>query len=215
MFTGIIEDTGTLVGVSPFGQGRRLRIRTAIPLAEVKIGDSIAVNGACLTAERFDGDVFEVVAGAETLEKTALGHAEEGDRVHLERALKLGDRLDGHLVQGHVDGVGRVIDNHEADESWVLWLDVGDALARFVAPKGSICLDGVSLTVNEVRGTHCRINIIPHTAQVTRMAGLVPGDPINIEVDVLARYVDRILAVGRDADSDGLTLDHLQKNGFA
>lgn len=215
MFTGIVEDVGTVVRVSPEGGGRRLGIRTAMPLGEVRIGDSIAVRGACLTVERHAGDVFEVVAGQETIAATTVGGLREGSRVHLERALQLGARLDGHLVQGHVDGVGRVLRSEDARESWVLWVDVGADLAPFVATKGSITLDGVSLTVNEVDGSAARVNIIPHTARETCLAGLRPGDGVNVEVDLLARYVARLLAVrGTSASDGGLTLDFLRTHGF-
>lgn len=193
MFTGIIEDLGTVVTVQPEGRGRRLRLRTALPLAQVAVGDSIACDGTCLTVERTDGDVFEVVAGQETLDRTTWGEARPGRRVHLERAMRVDARLDGHLVQGHVDGVGRVTRSVRADESWILWIDVGRALSRYVAPKGSLCVDGVSLTVNEVQGDAARINIIPHTARVTRLATLAAGDAVNLEVDVIARYVERLL----------------------
>lgn len=196
MFTGIVEDTGSVVAVAPFGRGRRLRLRTAIPLAAVRIGDSIACDGVCLTVESVEDDVFEVVAGQETLDRTTWGEARVGRRVHLERALAVGGRLDGHLVQGHVDGVGSVSRSYDADESWILWIDVGRRLARYVAPKGSLCVDGVSLTVNEVDGTRARLNVIPHTARVTRLAGLAAGDRVNVEVDVLARYVERMLGLG-------------------
>lgn len=212
MFTGIIEDTGTVVDVRAEGFGRRLTLRTALPLAEVALGDSIACNGACLTAESFDGDTFTVVAGKETLDKTTTGTLGVGSRVHLERALRLGDRLDGHLVQGHVDGVGRIVSLDEQGESWVLWVDVGPALAPFVAVKGSLTLDGVSLTVNEVDGTTARINLIPHTVRVTRLSDLRPGDGLNVEVDVLARYVERMLAWR--AEPGGLTLARLKEQGF-
>jgi riboflavin synthase len=212
MFTGLVEDVGEIVGTAPQGDGLRLRIRTAIPLAEVAIGDSIATDGACLTAERIEGDVFEVVAGRETLALTTLADARVGRRVHLERALRLGDRLGGHLVQGHVDGVGRVTRSFAAAESWVLWIDVGPALSRYVVPKGSITLDGVSLTVNEVAGTTVRLNLIPHTTAVTRLGALRAGDGVNVETDLIARYVERLLGERAGA---GLDLDTLKRNGFA
>lgn len=203
MFTGLVEDVGEIVGVSPQGDGLRLRLRTRIPLGEVAIGDSIAVDGACLTAERLTGDVFEVVAGRETLDRTTLREARQGRKVHLERALRLGDRLGGHLVQGHVDGTGRVTRSFQASESWVLWIDVGP-LARYVVPKGSITIDGVSLTVNEVQGDTVRLNLIPHTVAVTRLGGLRVGDEVNLEADLIARYVERLLG-GHLGDSDLLS----------
>jgi riboflavin synthase len=212
MFTGLVEDIGEIVGISPQGDGMRLRIRTAIPLSEVAIGDSIATDGACLTAERLEGDVFEVVAGRETLALTTLADVRVGRRVHLERALRLGDRLGGHLVQGHVDGVGRVTRSFAASESWVLWIDVGAALSRYVVPKGSLTIDGVSLTVNEVVGTTVRLNLIPHTTSVTRLGALRAGDGVNLETDLIARYVERLLG---DRANGGLDLDTLKRHGFA
>lgn len=193
MFTGLVEDVGTIVGVRPQERGRRLVISTAIPMSEVKIGDSIAVDGVCLTAELLGQDRFEVVAGQETLARTTVGDMRPGRRVHLERAMRLGDRLGGHLVQGHVDGKGRVTRSYSAGESWVLWVDVGSALSRYVVAKGSLAVDGTSLTVNEVVGSEVRLNLIPHTATVTRLGGLRPGDEVNLEADLIAKYVERLL----------------------
>lgn len=210
MFTGLVEDVGTLVRIQPQGSGRELAIRTRLPIPEIAVGDSIAVDGACLTAERFEADTFIAVAGAETLAHTTLGDARIGRSVHLERALRLGDRLGGHLVQGHVDGTGRVTSARQERESWVMWVELDPALIRFVAPKGSITLDGVSLTVNQVDGASLRVNIVPHTARVTRLGGLRAGDRLNVEVDVLAKYVERLLA-GR---APGLTLEDLARHGF-
>jgi len=213
MFTGLVEDRGSIVQATPQGNGRRLGIRTKMPLQDVRIGDSIAVNGACLTVERVSGDIFEVVAGKETLVKTTAGSWRPGTRVHLERAMRVGDRLDGHMVQGHVDGLGRVSETRDAGESWVFWIDVGPEMARYCAPKGSICVDGVSLTVNEVDGTAVRLNIIPHTVHVTGLGDLRPGDQVNIETDVIARYLERLLE-GRAAPG-GVSMDLLRRNGFA
>lgn len=213
MFTGLIEDVGSIVGVTPQGNGARLRIRTAIPLAEVHKGDSIAVDGACLTAESWEGDTFEVVAGRETLERTSLRGVTPGRKVHLERAMKLGDRLDGHLVQGHVDGVGTVIRSYEARESWVIWVELPTELTRFVAEKGSICLDGVSLTVNEVSGATARVNIVPHTAAVTLLGARRTGDRMNVEVDVIAKYVERLLGPGAASGGGAAWLRKLGMNG--
>jgi len=210
VFTGLVEDIGTIAAIRPRGVGRALSIRTAIPLEEVSLGDSIAVNGACLTAESFDSDTFIAVAAAETLAKTTLGALRVGARVHLERAMRLGDRLDGHLVQGHVDGTGQVSSIRDQRESIVLWVGLPAELARFVAPKGSIAIDGVSLTVNEVHDTGFRVNLVPHTAAVTRLGELRSGAAVNLEVDVLAKYVDRLLGGG----AGGLTLDKLRAHGF-
>ncbi|HMV66880.1 MAG TPA: riboflavin synthase [Myxococcota bacterium] len=200
MFTGLVEDVGSLISSHPQERGRRLVIATALPLAEVRVGDSIAVDGVCLTAEAIGDGRFEAVAGQETLARTTLGDLRPGRRVHLERALRMGDRLGGHLVQGHVDGTGRVTRSYAAGETWVLWIDVGHALARYVVPKGSLAVDGTSLTVNEVEGTEVRLNLIPHTAAVTRLGGLRAGDAVNLEADLIAKYVERLLGSRAGAD---------------
>jgi riboflavin synthase len=212
MFTGLVEDTGVLRAVSPQGDGLRLTFQTRLPLAEVALGDSIACDGACLTVVGTSGDTFDVVAGAETLRLTTWGGARPGRRVHFERALALGARLGGHLVQGHIDGVGTVTASNAASESWVVWIDVGAALARYVIVKGSITLDGVSLTINEVVGTTLRVNLIPHTAGATHLVDKRPGEGVNVETDLIARYVERLL--GGFTPSEGVTLQQLQRTGF-
>lgn len=212
MFTGLVEDTGVVTSVVPRGTGIELGIRTAIPLDEVEIGASIAVNGVCLTAETLRSDVFTATAGRETLQLTTIGSLRVGDRVHLERALRVGDRLGGHLVQGHVDGTGRYLSIEQRSESWVLWLEAPPELVRYIAPKGSVTLDGVSLTVNEMSGPRFRVNIVPHTATVTALTSHRAGDGVNIEVDVLAKYVERLLG---DRAGGGLSLELLQRTGLA
>ena len=212
MFTGLVEDTGVLRAARPEGDGLRLTFQTQIPLGEVAIGDSIACDGACLTVVSMQGDTFDVVAGAETLRLTTWGAARPGRRVHFERALALGARLGGHLVQGHVDGVGTVTASHAVSESWVMWVDVGEALCKYVIVKGSITLDGVSLTVNEVRGTLIRVNLIPHTSSATHLVDKRPGEGVNVETDLIARYVERLL--GGFSPSEGVTLQQLQRTGF-
>lgn len=213
MFTGLVEDAGTIVRSSPDGGGRVLAIRTRIPLTEVAIGDSIACDGVCLTVESLDGDVFTVTCGRETLDLTTLGGSRPGDAVHLERALRLGDRLGGHWVQGHVDGLGRVVSSQQTGESRVVWIELEPSLSRYVAAKGSVCLHGVSLTVNEVDGDRFRVNLIPHTSSVTRLADRAPGQLVNVEVDILAKYVERLL--GAAQPGKGLTLQQLRDGGFA
>ena len=214
MFTGIVEDVGTVVEVRPRGNGRTLTVRTALPVggAGIGLGDSIAVMGACLTAEDLaPPDRFTVACGAETLERTTLGGLAVGGRVHLERALQVGDRLDGHMVSGHVDAVGTLVGSRKQRESLVLHVRIPDDLARYVAPKGSICLDGVSLTVNEVAGSTFRVNIVPYTTEHTRLADLQPGDRMNVEVDIIARYLERLLGGPRP----GLDRQRLVELGFA
>ncbi len=211
MFTGLVEDVGTVVSVSPRGNGRVITVRTAIALAEVGVGASIAVDGVCLTAEGFAGDTFTVTAGKETLAVTTVGRFQKGRRVNLERALRLGDRLGGHLVQGHVDGVGTVKSLRREQESLVVWIEVPKDLRRYVAVKGSVTLDGVSLTVNELSEGGFRVNLIPHTVEVTTLGDRSPGDPVNLEVDLLARYVERLLAEPGD---DALTFERLRALGY-
>lgn len=202
MFTGIVTDLGTVRDVLPIGTGptgahdMRLVIGTSPGFlrepAPAVIGASIACSGCCLTAVDLGGDWFAVDASAETLSKTTLGDLRPGSRVNLERSLRLGDELGGHLVSGHVDGVAEVLSAvpENASVRWRFRLPPG--LERFVAPKGSVAVDGVSLTVNEVDGAVFGVNIIPHTAAVTTFGTLQPGGRVNIEIDTLARYVARL-----------------------
>lgn len=212
MFTGLVEDTGRVVSTAPRGNGIELTIHTAIPLGDVAIGDSIAVDGCCLTVESTAGEQFTATAGQETLKLTTIGGIGPGSRVHLERAMRVGDRLGGHWVQGHVDGVGRLGRQSVERESTVLWFELPADLARYVAAKGSICVDGVSLTVNEIDGLRFRVNIVPHTTEVTHLGDLKAGDPVNIEVDILAKYVERLLAPGDT--HEGLTAEKLRDAGY-
>lgn len=217
MFSGIVADLGTIVSVSPRGNGSTLEIRTGFPVGGdtgIQLGDSIAHNGICLTAETLQPpDRFTVAAGKETLDCTTLGSFKAGDRIHLERALQVNDRLDGHIVSGHVDGVGSMISTTQDAESWVLWVDAPDDLARYIAKKGSITVDGVSLTVNEVSGTQFRVNIVPFTAEHTTLCQHAPGDGVNLEVDLIARYLERMLGVDNSA-AGGMTRERLEALGF-
>ena len=198
MFTGIIESIGTIARIERRGGDVRLHVDAgALGLDDVKLGDSISVSGVCLTAVEIDGAVFTVDVSTETLARTTLGALRDGDPVNLEKAMRLSDRLGGHLVAGHIDGVGRVV-SIESDARSQRWLfELPPALARYVAPKGSICIDGVSLTVNEVDGARFGVNLIPHTIDVTTFKTRRTGDAVNIEVDLLARYVEQLLARDR------------------
>jgi riboflavin synthase len=195
MFTGIVTGLGTVREVVPNGDGRDMRLVIETPwpdTASIPIGASIACSGCCLTAVEVGPDWFAANASAETLSKTVLGTWRPGSRVNLERPLRVGDELGGHIVAGHVDGVGEVLSN-EQDHGSTRWVfRVPAQLARFIAPKGSVSIDGVSLTVNEVRGPEFAVNIIPHTAAVTSFGLLKVGDPVNIEIDTVARYVARL-----------------------
>ncbi len=195
MFTGIISDVGEVRRVDDTGE-RRFEITTAYDLDTVAIGASICCAGCCLTVVEKAADWFAVEVSGETLSKTTLESWQAGTRINLERALRLGDELGGHLVSGHVDGVGRVSEMAEVGGSAVIAFDAPAALARFIAAKGSVTVDGVSLTVNGVDGTRFDVNIIPHTRNVTTLGGLAPGDTVNLEIDLLARYVARLRETG-------------------
>ena len=195
MFTGIITGLGTVRDIRPLGGGRDMRLVIATPwsnTAEIPPGASIACSGCCLTAVELGADWFAVEVSAETLSKTTLGGWAVGSRVNLERPLKVGDELGGHIVSGHVDGVAEVLAAAPENGSTRWSFRVPRALARFIAPKGSVAVDGVSLTVNEVGDDTFGVNIIPHTAAVTSFGLLRPGDRVNIEIDTLARYVARL-----------------------
>lgn len=194
MFTGIVAATGEVRAVE-FGDGDgRFRFATGeLPLAGLRIGDSIAVNGACLTATELHGDGFSADVSRETLACTTLGEFRAGDRVNLERALALGEALGGHLVTGHVDGVGTVTAFAPDGESWRLEVELPPGLRRYVAAKGSITLDGVSLTVNTVSATGCGVMLVPHTRAATIVGDYAPGTRVNVEVDLIARYLERLV----------------------
>ena len=194
MFTGIVTDLGEVRRVvRGQGQDARFEVGTHYDLSTVDIGASIAHNGVCLTVIEKGGDFYVIQASAETLSKTTLGDWQVGTRVNLERACKVGDELGGHIVSGHVDGVARVVSITRENESLRFTFEAPVELAKFVAPKGSVALDGVSLTVNEVDGRRFGINVIPHTQAVTTFGGLREGDCVNMEIDMLARYVARLL----------------------
>jgi riboflavin synthase len=195
MFTGIITDVGTIQAVEQRGD-TRIRIGTAYDTATVDLGASISCSGVCLTVVEKGEGWFAVDVSGETLSRTAGGQWSEGRTLNLERALKLGDELGGHIVTGHVDGVGRIVDLHDEGGSKRITILAGPEIAPYIAEKGSVTLDGVSLTVNSVEdradGVAIGVNIIPHTAAVTAIGSAVVGDTVNIEIDVLARYLQRM-----------------------
>jgi riboflavin synthase len=195
MFTGIVTALGTLREIRPLGGGLDMRLVIHAPwpdTASIAIGASIACSGCCLTAVELGPDWFAVDASQETLSRTTMGRWVVGGRVNLERSLKMGDELGGHLVSGHVDGVGQALSARMENASMRWEFRAPRDLARFIAEKGSVAIDGVSLTVNAVSGDTFGVNIIPHTAQVTSFGTLKPGDPVNLEIDMLARYVARL-----------------------
>ncbi len=191
MFTGIVTDIGQVRGIERRGD-MRARIGTRYDMKTVDLGASIACDGVCLTVVEKGGDWFAVDASAETLSRTNLGRWAEGTRVNLERALRVGDELGGHIVSGHVDGVAEVVEMRSEGDSTRVTLRVPADLARFIAPKGSVALNGTSLTVNEVAGSTFGINLIPHTKEVTNWGAVAVGDLVNLEIDTLARYVARL-----------------------
>lgn len=193
MFTGLVEERGTVAGVEPRPDGRRLWIRAERTLEGARAGDSVAVSGCCLTIVALRDGEFAVEAVPETLRRTTVGALAAGDAVNLERALRLDQRLGGHLVQGHVDGTAEVRSIAPEGEGKRLALDLPEPLARYVAEKGSIAIDGVSLTVASCEGTRCEIALIPHTLEVTTAGEYRPGRRVNVEVDLVARYVARLL----------------------
>ena len=196
MFTGIITDVGRVVAAEERGD-LRLRIACGYDMAGVDLGASIACSGVCLTVVDKGEDWFAVDVSRETLSRSAPGLWEEGARLNLERSLRLGDELGGHIVTGHVDGVGEVVAAEPSGDSVRITIEAPDALAPYIAGKGSIALDGASLTVNEVDGARFGLNIIPHTAAQTTLGELVPGRRVNLEIDILARYIGRMLEMRR------------------
>ena len=195
MFTGIVTGVGTVRAIRPIGQGQDMRLTIAAPwpdTAAIPLGASIACSGCCLTAVALGPDWFEVEVSGETLSKTNLGSWAPGQPLNLERSLRLGDEMGGHIVSGHVDGLGHVASVIPENGSWRVSVEVPRALARFIAAKGSVAIDGVSLTVNEVLGDRFGVNIIPHTWTATTLGHLAPGAAVHIEIDMLARYVARL-----------------------
>jgi len=198
MFSGIIADIGNITSAEDRNGGLRLSVSTkALGMNDVQLGDSIAVNGVCLTVVKKDGNIFTVDVSRETLNCT-VGLGAQGARVNLEKALRLADRLGGHLVSGHVDGVGEVLSFIDLEESWTLTLRAPQALAKYIAVKGSITINGVSLTVNEVNGAVFNVNLIPHTLLATTLKELHAGVKVNLEIDLIARYVERMMQAERD-----------------
>ncbi len=214
MFTGLVEDTGTVTALSTTSSGQRLTVRTRLPLAEVKLGDSIAVDGVCLTAVDVADDCVAFDVGPETLRVTAFAqNLRVGRRVHLERALRLSDRLGGHLVAGHVDGVGRVTGTRPQGDALFVRIAAPKAVVDLCIAKGSIAIDGVSLTLNVVDDDGFDVCLIPHTLGATHLAAMKAGDVVNLESDMIGKYVQRLLV--RGAAPSGVTWDLLQKSGFS
>ncbi len=217
MFTGIIEGFGTIEGVRPMGEGRRLAIRAGFSLDATRLGDSIAVSGACLTVVTLSGGRFEADVSPETLDRTTLGRAKSGDRVNLERALRLSDRIDGHLVSGHIDGVGVLQAKRPRGNAVIVTIGVPEVLSRHMIQKGSVAVDGTSLTINECRPDGFDVSIIPHTAKLSTIGFKTVGDPVNIETDMIGKYVEKFLmgkAGTEKTGETGIDMAFLSRTGF-
>jgi len=218
MFTGIIQAVGNIASLEQRGGDLRLGIQTGkLPLEDVVPGDSIAVSGVCLTVVELAGYRFFADVSGETLRRTIFGDLGVGDPINLEKALTLATRLGGHLVSGHVDGTGSVIARRQDSRSVQFTIQAPDELARYIAVKGSICVDGVSLTVNAVSGSSFELNIVPHTLEETTLQGFRTGRRVNIEVDLIARYLERLLlgdAAAKPGAGSGLTSELLESCGF-
>jgi len=229
MFTGLVEGTGRVRRVTPQGPDRELVISPPWPLGETVIGESVAVNGACLTVTRLTGEGLALDVSAETLSRTNLGGLRPGHAVNLERALRLGDRLGGHLVTGHVDCLGTIRELKPVGSSLRMTVAIPPEHLAYLVEKGSVCLDGVSLTVNRVLADAFELNLIPHTLSATTLQLAKEGDSVNIETDLIGKYVARLLnrdnsqaggtegepgGAGREANREGLSLESLLKSGF-
>jgi riboflavin synthase len=216
MFTGIVAAVGRIETIKPAPGGVRLHIATAaLDMGDVQLGDSIAVNGVCLTAVALGKDFFSADVSNETLSLTSLAHAKIGAPVNLELALTPTTRLGGHIVSGHVDGIGPVVDKKNDGRSIRFTLKAPDELAKYIAQKGSICIDGISLTVNHVNGAQFDINIVPYTLSETTLNHATVGTQVNLEVDLLARYMERLMKGDAAAKPySAVTMELLQNSGF-
>ncbi len=213
MFTGIIQEVGQIADVSPKAGDVRLKVATGkLPMTEVQLGDSIAVNGVCLTAVQLGEASFSADVSVETLSLTTLGKARRGTQVNLELAMTPTTRFGGHIVSGHVDGIGVVVAKWDDGRSVRFRIRTPAELARYIATKGSICVDGISLTVNKVDGVEFEVNIVPHTLVQTTLGTAAVGMEVNLEVDIIARYLERLLTCGQQQEKVNMEL--LKRAGF-
>lgn len=213
MFTGIIEDTGKILRIENRGQEKRLILEIRFDLTEVQLGDSINVNGVCLTIVEKRGRTIGLDLSSETLQKTVLGELKEGDQVNFERALKLTDRLGGHIVTGHIDGIGVILEKRKEGDFIHLKIRIPKFVSRYVVQKGSIAIDGISLTVNECEDEEIRMTLIPYTLEKTTLIDKKVGDRVNMEGDIIGKYVEKMMNRG-DEKSKGMGLSFLKEHGF-
>ncbi|KJS01226.1 MAG: riboflavin synthase subunit alpha [Peptococcaceae bacterium BRH_c4a] len=218
MFTGLVEELGVVRGISRGADSARIHIDARKILEDMKTGDSIAVNGVCLTSVEFDRNYFVADVMAETLAKTNLAALKSGDKVNLERAMRLGDRLGGHMVSGHIDGVGTITRRERHDIATLITVSAPPGLMRYIIKKGSVSIDGTSLTVVDFSETYFRVSLIPHTAHMTTLGYKKAGDTVNLEGDLVGKYIERLLNVRENGKTEGsggaITLDFLAEKGF-
>jgi len=216
MFTGIIQAVGEIQQIEQRGSDARYVIGTGdLDMSDVEIGDSIAAQGVCLTAIEFGSNHYAADVSGETLSRTTFGQLTKGSAVILEKSVTPTTRLGGHMVSGHVDGIGEVVDRSSDGRSERFVIKAPDELAKYIAEKGSICIDGISLTVNGIAGSQFDLNIVPHTLTVTTMGKLQAGHHVNLEVDVVARYLERLMLGDRASTAGGITEGFLKEHGFA
>ncbi|ELE2167212.1 riboflavin synthase [Vibrio fluvialis] len=217
MFTGIVEAVGTLTAITPKGEDITISVDAGkLDMGDVKLGDSIATNGVCLTVVEFNSHSYSADLSLETLKKSGFADYKVGDKVNLEKAMLPTTRFGGHIVSGHVDGVGEIVERNPVGRAIELWVAMPAELSKYVAEKGSITVDGISLTVNDLRKNAFKLTIVPHTTQETTIDHFQVGRKVNLEVDVMARYLERLLNGGRDEQPESrITMEFLQQNGFA
>lgn len=215
MFTGLIEELGIVKAIQSGAKSIQLTITAKKVLEDVKIGDSIAVNGTCLTVVRYHQHDFTADVMPETVKRTVLSQLKIGDVVNLERTLALGDRFGGHIVSGHIDGIGTILNMTKDDNAIVVKIKVADHLLRYIIEKGSVAIDGISLTVVEVADSYFSVSLIPHSAQMTTLGKKAVGDIVNIENDIIGKYVERLLNLSvKEEKRTSISMDFLRENGF-
>jgi riboflavin synthase len=218
MFTGLVEGTGRIKNARISGGDMTISIMPLFDMSDCHIGDSVAVNGACLTVTEMNNGLIVVYASGETTSRTTLGALRNGSEVNLERALRLSDRLGGHIVSGHVDGVGKITEKKHIRQSWLIGFSIDEKLSRYTIEKGSIAVDGISLTINVCQKGYFEVNIIPETGASTTLLKKKVGDPVNIETDLIAKYIEKLFMKERSAEnniaSSSVNMDMLERFGF-
>ncbi|WHP62111.1 riboflavin synthase [Vibrio harveyi] len=217
MFTGIVEAVGKLTAITPKGEDITVKVEVGkLDMSDVKLGDSIATNGVCLTVVDFGSNYYSADLSLETLNKTGFAAYQVGDKVNLEKAMLPTTRFGGHIVSGHVDGVGVIVERNQVGRAIEFWVEMPTEISKYVAEKGSITVDGISLTVNDLRKNGFKLTIVPHTSEETTIDQFQVGHKVNLEVDVLARYMERLLQGQKEESQESrITMDFLQQNGFA